>query len=235
MMESISITRTVVSMTRGFFDGFFSGLLDNDDPSGIECRAPQTLKRLVAAHYGNLANHFNVVMVPQLLALRFSDFKAAGEDMERRHFSDATPPKVLLRYACGSKKHYEVVTDNYRRQLTALLTGHFQALEEHFGLYGHCNDAEAVSVHRAVRAVVRATMQSYALGVKVGAKDAGPAFRQPVVLRMVAEGMASLLHNENFDVWKNAETIGLEGVFLRACTDETLFNMAVNEMNEALI
>jgi hypothetical protein len=234
-MEQISTYRTVVSMTRGFFDGFFTGLLDGGAPAGSARRTPQTLKQLVAAHYGHLAHYFNGVMVPLLLALRFDGFEEARQDMQRRHFSDATPLKVMLRYACGSKKLYEVVTDNYRLQLEALLTGHFQTLEQHFGRYGHCLDAETVDVGRAVRAVVRATMQSYVAGLKAGAEDAGTAFRQAAVLRMVAESMASLFHNENFDVWEDAESIGLEGVFMRACTSETLFNMAVNEMNEALL
>ena len=52
--------------------------------------------------------------------------------MRRRHFSEATPSKILLRYACKTKELYEFVTSEYQKQVYELLNGHLQSVEDFF-------------------------------------------------------------------------------------------------------
>lgn len=70
------------------------------------------------------------VLFPILVRLNYSDIDAVTEDMRRRHFSEATPSKILLRYACKTKELYEFVTSEYQKQVYELLNGHLQSVED---------------------------------------------------------------------------------------------------------
>ena len=75
-------------------------------------------------------------------------------------------------------------------------------------------------------------MHAYAVGLKASGKDKA-AFHQPSVLRMMAEGAATLLHSAPFDVWADMDTVGLDGVYRRASISNENYETLINEMNLA--
>lgn len=227
-MDGINRYRVVTSMVRGFFEGYFSGLAEG---RGLQTDS-QLLRQLAAEHYGAVAGPFFHVMFPLLAALSFESYEAVREDMKRRHFSDETPVRLLLRYACRSRGLYEAMTEEYRRQFTALLSGHVQRQEEHMEGRAEAADLEDVATGQAIRAVVRALMHGYVMGIKA-AGQGGQSLRQATVLRLMVSGMSTLLHDRPFEVWADAESLGLDGVYRRVCRDARNYETLIGEMNQA--
>ena len=64
----------------------------------------------------------------------FDDTKNPSGDREH-HFSNDTPVKLLLRYACQSKELYDVMIKTYQKELTSLLEGRFLSEIENKGKY----------------------------------------------------------------------------------------------------
>ncbi len=83
-----------------------------------------------------------------------------------------------------------------------------------------------------IRAVVRAQMHGYARGIKASATGK-QSLHQPTVFRLMADGMAALLHDEPLTVWENADTLGLDGVYRRVCKTADNYETLINEMNQA--
>lgn len=220
---------TLPTLVRGFFDGYFTGLLEARLPQGAK-REPRLLKQLVAEQYEKVGAAFTQCLLPILLGLNFDSYEAAVADMQARHFSDSTPVKLLLRYACGSKEAFETVTSEYRRQMETLLTGHIQSVEEHIRLRETSLSSGANDTVKALRATARTVMQAYALGVRAGGKN---AIRQEAVFRLMADAAATLLHDEAIDVWKEADRIGLDGVYSRVCRTQDNYETLLSEMSQA--
>ena len=223
-------------MVRGFFEGFFTGLIDSRRDKNNGKPMPQQMKQLVAEHYENINKYFFHVMFPLLVAINFDSYEQAVDDMQRRNFSDTTSQKLLLRYAAGSKPLFDHIVDEYKRQMYCLLNGHKQSMADHIAQrrlnVTQDDDAQTLSVESAIRAMVRATMHAYALGIKAGGNQ-DAAFHQPSVLRMMAEGAATLLHDAPFDVWANMDTLGLDGIYRRASLNADNYETLINEMNQA--
>jgi hypothetical protein len=236
MTQLIAKHQVASSMVRGFFEGFITGLIDSDRESNQGKPTPQLTKQLIAEHFEHINEYFFHVMFPLLIAINFDDYEQAVADMHRRKFSDATPQKMLLRYASGSKPLFDHIVDEYKRQMYSLLDGHKQSMADHIAQrrlnITKENDAQTVDVGRAIRAMVRSTMHAYAVGLKASGKDKA-AFHQPSVLRMMAEGAATLLHSAPFDVWADMDTVGLDGVYRRASISNENYETLINEMNLA--
>lgn len=223
-------------MVRGFFEGFFTGLIDSRRDKNNGKPMPQQMKQLVAEHYENINKYFFHVMFPLLIAINFDSYEQAVDDMRRRKFSDATSQKLLLRYAAGSKPLFDHIVDEYKRQVYCLLDGHKQSIADHIAQrrlnVTQEDDAQTLGVESAIRAMVRATMHAYAIGIKAGG-NGNAAFSQPSVLRMMAEGAATLLHDAPFDVWADMDTLGLDGIYRRASLNADNYETLINEMNQA--
>lgn len=223
-------------MVRGFFEGFFTGLIDSRRDKNNGKPMPQQMKQLVAEHYENINKYFFHVMFPLLIAINFDSYEQAVDDMRRRKFSDATSQKLLLRYAAGSKPLFDHIVDEYKRQMYCLLDGHKQSIADHIAQrrlnVTQEDDAQTLGVESAIRAMVRATMHAYAIGIKAGG-NGNATFSQPSVLRMMAEGAATLLHDEPFDVWADMDTLGLDGIYRRASLNADNYETLINEMNQA--
>jgi hypothetical protein len=223
-------------MVRGFFEGFFTGVVDSRKEKNGEKLTPQLMKQLVVAHFEHINEYFFHVMFPLLIAINFDSYEQAVEDMQRRKFTNDTPKKMLLRYAAGSKPLFDHIVEEYKRQMYSLLEGRMQSVADHIRQSRlNITEVDAVDMldaDHSIRAVVRATMHAYALGIKAAATGK-TSLHQPSVLRMMAEGMGALLHDEPFDVWADAETLGLDGVFRRATVDAANYETLINEMNQA--
>lgn len=210
------------TLVHGFFDGYFTGLLEARLPEGTRPE-PRQLKELAAEHYGTLASTFTATLLPTLLTLRFDTYEAAVADMQQRRFSDNASPKLLLRYAAGTRQAYDTLTAEYRRQMEALLTGRLCPPAEN-------PDTPENTPSKLIRATVRVTMQAYALGVRTGG---GTALRQPTVFRLMADAMAVLIQPPAFDTWADMERIGLDGVYRRVCRTQDNYDTLLAEMNQA--
>ncbi|SES93550.1 hypothetical protein [Prevotella sp. kh1p2] len=220
--------KVVGSMVRGFFEGFFSGLMDGRGHQP----GSRILKQLLAEHYEQVSEYFFQVMFPLLVTMNFDSYEQAVEGMRKRHFSNSTSVKMLLRFACGSKQLFDAMTGEYKRQMECLLGGRFQRQEEHLAGLVTGSDQPDCDEAQAIRWVVRAFMQSYAAGIKA-AGTGKASLHQPTVLRMMVSGMATLLHDKPFDEWADAETVGLDGVFRRACRTAQNYEILITEMNQA--
>ena len=125
-ITEINRSRVASVMVRGYFHAFFSGLADALYP-GEKRLEPKEYKQLLVNNFDNLSGHFVSVLFPVLIRLNYSDLDTVAEDMKQRHFSETTSAKILLRYACGSKELYDLVTAEYQKQMFALLDGHLQS------------------------------------------------------------------------------------------------------------
>lgn len=251
--------QTLQALVRGFFDGYFTGLLEARLPEGAK-REPRMLKQLVAEQYGTVGNTFTQVMLPILLGLQFESYEAALADMQARRFTDSTPVKILLRYACGSKAAYEAVTAAYRQQMETLLSGHIMGVSEFLGAIAaekgsensensessessessEPSEAAVSSDHsepsdssaRPSSGSLRALSHTVMTAYTQGLRAGGSTtLRQPTVLRLMADAAAALLHDKPFDVWADMDRIGLDGVYSRACRTQDNYETLLAEMS----
>jgi hypothetical protein len=231
-MEQINKYKLTASMVRGFFVGFFSGLLDSKVPDWKKNKDARVLKKLAAEHYETIHGHFANVLFPLLLTTNFESYEAALEDMNKRHFSNATPVKLLLRYACRDKELFEALVEEYQRQMVSILQGRLQPLDEFYAGWKRGESVGELDVDHAIRNTVRALMHGYTLGIK--ASGVGKtSLHQASVFRLMISGMMMLLHDEVFDVWEGTEESGLDGVFRKVCINAHNYETLVNEMNQA--
>lgn len=243
-------------LTRAFFDAYFTGLLEATLPAGTK-REPRHLKQLVADRYGAIAPTFTETLLPILLSLRFPSYEAAIADMRARHFSDTTPVKLLLRYACGDRQTYEAVTAAYRHQIETLLTGHIQSPSDfiaeaakpcetdasedselpeksessessEFSELSEFSEPSELSTQ--LRALARTVLTAYAAGLRAGGSA---SLRQPTVFRLAAEAAATLLHEKPIDIWADIDTIGLDRVYARVCRTQDNYETLLAEMTQA--
>ena len=238
-MEEISKYKVVKAMVRGFFEGFFSGLIDSKTTDEEKKCDVIFVKQIVADNYNYVSVNFVNVVFPLLLAMNFDDCDAVVADMKRRHIGNETPAKVLLRYSCGSKLLYDIVVAEYKMQMQTLLTGHIQYPNDHIRCYlsdiigaEQSYPTNLLDVRRSLRAVVRAQIHSYSLGIKASATGK-VSFHQSTVLRMVINGMATLFHDEPLDLSEVASEKGLDGVYRKVTIKSKNYETLINEMNQA--
>lgn len=232
MNKQMNQQKAIAAMTRAFFDGFFTGLTEGTYPDSYKQADRRMVKQIVAAQYENTASHFTHVMLPLLMAVTFDSYEQAVEGMKQHHFSKDTPVRVLLRYACRSRENFQMLTYEYQRQLTSLLEGHLMSVATHLNGLKLTDEAHTLEPDKAIRGVVRAVMQSYAHGIKT-ANPNKQHFRQATVLRLMVNGMAALTHQTCDNPWQDAESLGLEDVYMRACGKPEYFETLTHEMDQA--
>ncbi len=222
-LETISIERVASAIVYGFFHSFFTGKTASlsVDTNKVE---PKELKKSVTECYENLNTYFITTVFPLFIHLNNDDLEAVMADMEKRHFSNTTSPKLLLRYACGSKAVYDTVITEYKQQLYYLLEGRFQMPSEYFKLCKPLTGGNEVPVAKAIRAMVRVQMQAYAMGIK-----RSKGLHQGTIYRLMIQGMMVLLHNKEVTF----EEENLEMIFRKTCLNANNFETLMNEMNQA--
>ena len=119
-----------------FYGGFISGILDKRKPAWRNNENDAVLiKQIASDYYEHFSIFFCNVSFPILLSINFDSYEAAMADMNKHHFSNDTPVKLLLRYACQSKELYDVMIKTYQKELTSLLEGRFLSEIENKGKY----------------------------------------------------------------------------------------------------
>ena len=168
-------------------------------------------------------------MFPILIRLNYADGEAVAEDMKRRNFSSSTSPKMLLRYACGSKELYDTAIKEYQQQIATLLSGRLQPISEFFENNRQVADTtEAVDVALAIRSMVRVQMMAYGMVLKFVNPEL-PTLHQATVFRLMLHGTMALLHEEPISL----EGDNLELIFRRVALNSDNFEVLMNEMNQA--
>lgn len=223
----INRSRVATAMVRGYFHSFFSGQIDALSPDKKKLE-PREYKQLLANNFDNLSSHFVSVLFPVLIRLNYDDFDQVTTDMKRRHFSFSTSSKLLLRYACGSKALYDLVTAEYQKNVYALLEGHLLTKEEFFSSCPTLQADDTVPVSLAIRSIVRVQMQAYATGV-TSAQSSTKNLRQATIYRLMLSGMVCLLHNEPIEF----EEENLELMFRKVSLNSENFERLMDEMTQA--
>ncbi|WP_028898291.1 hypothetical protein [Prevotella sp. HUN102] len=227
-ITSLNRYKVASAMVRGFFNGYFFGQTDARMP-GRKTIEPREYKQILADNYNTLSAHFVSVIFPVLIRLNFSDGEAVAADMQKRKFSNSTSPKILLRYACGTKALYDAVVADYQRQMGSLLNGKLQPIADFFTEYDRgSEDAEEVSVDLAIRSVVRVQMLAYATGIKAANTEVQSLY-QGTVYKLMIHGMMALMHEEPVSL----EGDNLEMIFRRVSLNSENFETLMNEMNQA--
>lgn len=223
----INRSRVATAMVRGYFHSFFSGQIDALSPDKKKLE-PREYKQLLANNFENLSSHFVSVLFPILIRLNYDDLSQVTTDMKRRHFSSSTSSKLLLRYACGSKALYDLVTAEYQKNVYALLEGHLLTKEEFFSSCPTLQADDTVPVSLAIRSIVRVQMQAYATGV-TSAQSSTKNLRQATIYRLMLSGMVCLLHNEPIEF----EEENLELMFRKVSLNSENFERLMDEMTQA--
>ena len=214
-------------MVRGYFHSFFSGQVDALSPDKKKLE-PREYKQLLVNSFDNLSSHFVSVLFPVLIRLNYDDLDQVTTDMKRRHFSSSTSSKLLLRYACGAKALYDLVTAEYQKNVYALLEGHLLTKEEFFSSCPTLQADDTVPVSLAIRSIVRVQMQAYATGV-TSAQSSTKNLRQATIYRLMLSGMECLLHNEPIEF----EEENLELMFRKVSLNSENFERLMDEMTQA--
>ena len=223
----INRSRVATAMVRGYFHSFFSGQIDALSPDKKKLE-PREYKQLLANNFENLSSHFVSVLFPVLIRLNYDDFDKVTTDMKRRHFSSSTSSKLLLRYACGAKALYDLITTEYQKNVYALLEGHLLTKEEFFSSCPTLQADDTVPVSLAIRFIVRVQMQAYATGV-TSAQSSTKNLRQATIYRLMLSGMECLLHNEPIEF----EEENLELMFRKVSLNSENFERLMDEMTQA--
>lgn len=227
-ITTVSRHKVVAAMTRGFFQAFISGSIDATQP-GKKNITPLEYKKIIADNYEKLSAYYVSVMFPILIRLNYTDGEAVAEDMKRRKFSNSTSPKILLRYACGSKELYETAIKEYQQQVSILLTGRLQTITEFFESYERgAKDIQPVDVALAIRSMVRTQMMTYSMVLRTINPELA-TLHQATVFRLMLYGTMTLLHNEPISI----ESDNLEIMFRRVALNSDNFEVLMNEMNQA--
>lgn len=214
-------------MVRGYFHSFFSGQKDALSPDKKKLE-PREYKQLLVNNFENLSSHFVSVLFPVLIRLNYDDLSQVTADMKRRHFSSSTSSKLLLRYACGSKALYDLVTAEYQKNVYALLEGHLLTKDEFFSSCPTLQADDTVPVSLAIRSIVRVQMQAYATGV-TSAQSSTKNLRQATIYRLILSGMESLLHDSPISF----EEENLELMFRKVSLNSDNFERLMDEMTQA--
>jgi hypothetical protein len=214
-------------MVRGYFHSFFSGQVDALSPDKKKLE-PREYKQLLVNNFEKLSSHFVSVLFPVLIRLNYDDLDQVTTDMKRRHFSSSTSSKLLLRYACGAKALYDLVTAEYQKNVYALLEGHLLTKEEFFSSCPTLQADDTVPVSLAIRSIVRVQMQAYATGV-TSAQSSTKNLRQATIYRLMLSGMESLLHDSPISF----EEENLELMFRKVSLNSDNFESLMDEMTQA--
>ena len=223
----INRSRVATAMVRGYFHSFFSGQKDALSPDKKKLE-PREYKQLLVNNFENLSSHFVSVLFPVLIRLNYDDLSQVTADMKRRHFSSSTSSKLLLRYACGSKALYDLVTAEYQKNVYALLEGHLLTKDEFFSSCPTLQADDTVPVSLAIRSIVRVQMQAYATGV-TSAQSSTKNLRQATIYRLMLSGMESLLHDSPISFEKE----NLELMFRKVSLNLDNFESLMDEMTQA--
>lgn len=223
----INRSRVATAMVRGYFHSFFSGQKDALSPDKKKLE-PREYKQLLVNNFENLSSHFVSVLFPVLIRLNYDDLSQVTADMKRRHFSSSTSSKLLLRYACGSKALYDLVTAEYQKNVYALLEGHLLTKDEFFSSCPTLQADDTVPVSLAIRSIVRVQMQAYATGV-TSAQSSTKNLRQATIYRLILSGMESLLHDSPISF----EEENLELMFRKVSLNSDNFERLMDEMTQA--
>ena len=226
-ITDINRSRVATAMVRGYFHSFFSGQVDALSPDKKKLE-PREYKQLLVNNFEKLSSHFVSVLFPVLIRLNYDDLDQVTTDMKRRHFSSSTSSKLLLRYACGAKALYDLVTAEYQKNVYALLEGHLLTKEEFFSSCPTLQADDTVPVSLAIRSIVRVQMQAYATGV-TSAQSSTKNLRQATIYRLMLSGMESLLHNEPISF----EEENLELMFRKVSLNSDNFESLMDEMTQA--
>ena len=226
-ITDINRSRVATAMVRGYFHSFFSGQIDALSPDKKKLE-PQEYKQLLVNNFDNLSSHFVSVLFPVLIRLNYDDLSQVTADMKRRHFSSSTSSKLLLRYACGAKSLYDLVTAEYQKNVYALLEGHLLTREEFFSSCPTLQADDTVPVSLAIRSIVRVQMQAYATGV-TSAQSSTKNLRQATIYRLMLSGMESLLHDSPISF----EEENLELMFRKVSLNSENFERLMDEMTQA--
>ncbi|MGP1377750.1 MAG: hypothetical protein ACTTKT_01910 [Prevotella veroralis] len=226
-ITDINRSRVATAIVRGYFHAFFSGQIDALSPDKKKLE-PQEYKQLLVNSFDNLSSHFVSVLFPVLIRLNYDDLDQVTTDMKRRHFSSSTSSKLLLRYACGAKALYDLVTAEYQKNVYALLEGHLLTKEEFFSSCPTLQADDTVPVSLAIRSIVRVQMQAYATGV-TSAQSSTKNLRQATIYRLMLSGMESLLHDSPISF----EEENLELMFRKVSLNSDNFERLMDEMTQA--
>ena len=227
-ITDINRSRVATAMVRGYFHSFFSGQIDALSPNKKKLE-PREYKQLLVNNFEKLSSHFVSVLFPVLIRLNYDDLSQVTADMKRRHFSSSTSSKLLLRYACGSKALYDLVTAEYQKNVYALLEGHLLTKEEFFSSCPTLQADDTVPVSLAIRSIVRVQMQAYATGVTSAQSSTKKNLRQATIYRLMLSGMVCLLHNEPIEF----EEENLELMFRKVSLNSENFERLMDEMTQA--
>lgn len=122
-------------IVKGFFCGFLSGVLDRRQPSWRFEQNSKLVKQVIADYFDCFAVYFCNVTFPIILSSNFNNYEEAQLDMSRHHFSDETPVKMLMRYACQSKELYDFMVEIYQKEMIKLLEGNFTGEIDNTDMY----------------------------------------------------------------------------------------------------
>lgn len=228
-MDSIDKYRLLATLVRGVFAAYPAGIIDCHVSDPREKFQPQTVKRLMLDHYGDVNGVFNNAMLVPIAVINF-DYEEVS-----RIIHDACerqmPVMDFFKAICVDDEFYQAFKAEYKRNFNLLLAGRYSSIREHLNDYTRCKGkSKAVDGDTAIRLVVSTVMAAYADGVR-GGGTGKVSLHQPTVFRLLADSITALLHDKPLSFSQSDMRSGAGGILLKACRTPHNLEVMMAEMD----
>ncbi len=220
---------------RAFFAAFAEGVLSvaaEADKGEVEL-TPQRVKRLMLDHYEEISKHFFDILFNPLALLHYATAEELIAVLRSPEVAPTlTSPVDLFRYVCRTTEAHDDMVAEYRRNFTALLTGHVLSTEEFYDGFpkGYLCDVDEPSP-REVRSLTQIVVNAFFAGVKVTKAANVSGTNQVYLFRLLLDNMQCLLHAGSVHL---NDDIDLPTAFMTVCRNEENMNVMLQTMQECL-
>lgn len=227
-MEAIEKYKLLATLVRSFFQAFASGIIDCHVTDPREKYLPQTIKRVMLEHYGDVADAFHDTLFYPIATINFSYGEVAL--IVRAACNNNSTMYDLVKEVCGDEQFYLAMEKEYKRNFGLLLTGHYSSVADHLRFYTRGGTSTGtVDSDKAIRLVTRAVMMAYAKGIRQGGTGKA-SLHQPTLLRLLLDSMTALLHDQSPSLTDGSNNNVLGGLFAKACRSAHNVDVMTEEM-----
>lgn len=227
--------KAMAAFVRAFFDAFTRGVIDasSEGCSPQEQASPRFIKKSMVNHYDEVYQSFMQTAFLTLCRLNYKDYAEVEAAMPKNMRTNGGNFEELLHVACKTGELHDAMVYEYKRNFSALLSGHIPTPAEHLSSYVHGNQEALIEEPMAVHLLTRLVIQAYVAGLKA-ASQGGQAMQTPMMpsLHSLLLGNAICLLQDSSISPRQDED--LAEFFQRACKTQENLNVLFNTLNDTL-
>lgn len=221
--------KTTAAFVRAFFDAFTRGVIDATAKTQQEKTDTKFVKQAMLNHYEQIYQHFMQTAFMALCRLNYPDFAHMQDAMPESMRQGGANFQDYLRIACKTQELYDATVEEYKRNFSALLTGHIPSPTDHLASYTQGTAESIIEEPMAVHLLTRLVIQAYVSGLQAATPQSSP--QMPSLHSLLLSNAICLLHDAPI---KPKEDEELPAFFERACKSEENLNALFNTLNDTM-